>query len=143
MTPLSTKKRGRNGKRKVAHYPLKEQGRNHNTTVISYEWNTHTFIGITDDYLAQCRGAYPAVDVQSEIRRAALWCRNNPQKAKRRSSWGQFLSNWFSKAQKDATGGGNGKSDGDDDTLTEEELIAKARAGGSKLPWLTEEVAHV
>ena len=112
------------------------------TTTITYDWETHTFTGISEDYVAQCSEAYPAIDIPSEIRRAALWCRNNSGKAKGRKDWPRFLGNWFSRAQGDAEVAGR-KQAASDDTPTEEEITAKARAGGSKLPWLTGEPAHV
>ena len=40
---------------------------------------------------------YPAVDLKSEVLRAAEWLLNNPQK--RRSNVAQFLSNWFQRTQ--------------------------------------------
>jgi len=54
--------------------------------------------------------------------------------------WKAAVRNW---QRRDAADNGKRQPDEDDDLPTEEELIAKARAGGSKLAWLTGEVSHV
>jgi len=109
---------------------------------ITYDWDRYTFIGIAEDYIQQCTEAYPGVDIHAQIKRAAIWCRNNPRKARQRKDWPRFLGNWFSKAQRDAEASGLAQNAlADDDLPTEEELVMKARAGGSKLPWLTEDPA--
>ena len=41
--------------------------------------------------------AYPAVDVPSEIKKAAVWLMANP--ANKKSNYARFLTNWISKAQ--------------------------------------------
>jgi hypothetical protein len=54
--------------------------------------------------------------------------------------WRAAVRTW---RRRDEAGNGKPKQESvQDDDLTEEEIVAKARAGGSKLAWLTGEVAN-
>ena len=44
--------------------------------------------------------AYPALDIETELFKAAEWVKANP--ANRKSNWRRFLTNWFSRAQERA-----------------------------------------
>lgn len=65
---------------------------------IHYDWAAFAFVGITPDRLRQWVDAYPGIDVEAEIRKAASWCRDNPPKARLKRQWARFLGNWFSRA---------------------------------------------
>jgi hypothetical protein len=47
--------------------------------------------------------------------------------------WKATVRNW---QRRDAAGNGKARPDEDDDLPTEEELVARMRAGGSRLPWV-------
>jgi hypothetical protein len=49
------------------------------------------------DWLPKWKGAYPAVDVEAEIRKAAIWIQSNPTNKK--SNYARFLSNWMNRTQ--------------------------------------------
>lgn len=55
------------------------------------------FIGITEEQELTWQEAYPAVPIPPAIARAAAWAKQNP--ANRKSNWGRFLVNWFSREQ--------------------------------------------
>lgn len=85
---------------------------------IGFDYGSNCFTGITDDDLKVWSEAYPAVDVSVELRRAAIWLRDNPTKRKKNVQG--FLSRWFSKTQE--RGGTRGQSPptkGIRDTLNE------------------------
>lgn len=98
---------------------------------ITFDWTTFTFTGIPEDLLHQWAGAYPTIDVDGEIRRAAAWCRTNERKARARSDWSRFLGNWLSKSQRDAEAAGQRQEEpqpAEDWTPTPEELEERKRA---------------
>jgi len=53
--------------------------------------------GVSEDMLAAWKEAYPAVDLKTEIHRAAQWLIANP--AKRKKNIYRFLINWFGRNQ--------------------------------------------
>lgn len=64
---------------------------------IIFNFESGQFEGITNVKKTQWADAFPAVDIELEIKRAALWALNNPKK--RKNNWGRFLVNWFSRTQ--------------------------------------------
>lgn len=64
---------------------------------IAFDFSTGKFLGIGDDDVKAWREAFPAVDVDGEILRAALWLASNP--TKRKSNYLRFLTSWMSRAQ--------------------------------------------
>lgn len=54
--------------------------------------------GITDQTLEAWSLAYPAVDIQSELNKAAAWIISNPTMAPR-TQFSRFLLTWFSRTQ--------------------------------------------
>lgn len=58
-------------------------------------WNEQRgeFTGITDERLAEWRGAYPDLDVTLSLKRAAQWMAANP--ARRKKNVERFLVNWL------------------------------------------------
>lgn len=69
-----------------------------------FNYTTNIFENIIDDDIKQWAEAFPAVDIRLEIKNAAIWCKDNPDK--RKEKWGRFLSNWFRRTQEH--GGTNG-----------------------------------
>lgn len=67
-------------------------------------WNplTRNFDGITPDDLQRWTSAFPAVDIDAELKRAALWVDSNKARG-RKKNYFKFLTNWLSRAQE---GGG-------------------------------------
>jgi hypothetical protein len=55
---------------------------------------------VPKDLIATAREAYPLVNIELEIKRAAAWLVANPAKSKKDAS--RFLNNWFKGSQKDA-----------------------------------------
>lgn len=53
--------------------------------------------GITDEDKKKWQVAYPAVDIDGEIKRAELWLVSNPKKRKKNVY--RFLVNWFARSQ--------------------------------------------
>jgi hypothetical protein len=110
---------------------IRMQNTSKNTVIPTYDWNTYTFVGVQEDLLHQWSQAYPLVDVQAEIRKAAAWCRNNESKARARKDWPRFLGNWLAKDQRDASASGRTKREpqpGDPDWLPTEEYVDKILA---------------
>ena len=70
---------------------------------ISFSFEKSVFEGITDKDIELWRKAYPAIDVENEILKAACWLAANPKNAK--SNYKKFLNNWFSRAQDHARPG--------------------------------------
>ncbi len=58
------------------------------------------FTGLPDSLIAGWAGAYPAVNVQQEIAKAAAWLMSNTKNKK--SDYPRFLNNWLSRAQDSA-----------------------------------------
>ena len=66
-----------------------------NNTIYNYE--SKEFENITSVMMEKWAEAYPAVNIEMEIKRAAIWAGDNP--SKRKKQWGRFLSNWFKRNQ--------------------------------------------
>lgn len=61
--------------------------------------NDGTFYPVTMQDVEEFRQYYPAVDVESEIRKVAAWSKNNPTKRKTRGGVRKFINGWLSRAQ--------------------------------------------
>lgn len=70
---------------------------------ITFKRESARFDNITKDELARWRTAYPKVNVDGEILRAAEWAKTHPPKRQ----WRRFLVGWLSRAQERAGGGAN------------------------------------
>jgi len=87
------------GEQTSLHDPCK-LGKKPESSRVSFDFRTGTFRGITDEDLeAWCR-AYPAVDVQGELRRMATWLMANPHR--RKKHYKRFIVNWLASEQKRA-----------------------------------------
>jgi len=87
-------------------------------SAIYFSFEDEKFHNITKKQIQLWKDAYPAVDISTEIRRAAAWMAANP--AKKKKQWKRFLMGWLSRAQER----GGTKNYGD------ENPIRKKRVGG-------------
>ena len=78
---------------------------------ISFNVATFNFNGIDCDQKGRWKDAFPAINVDAEILRAALWLKANPEN--RKSNYEKFLTNWLMRSQDRAprttTGASNGQ----------------------------------
>lgn len=56
------------------------------------------WLGITDQLTQAWSSAYPAVDIQAELKKSAAWILSNPTLAPK-SQFSRFLLTWFSRTQ--------------------------------------------
>lgn len=56
------------------------------------------WLGIGNDEMTAWGAAYPAVDVDAELKRAAAWIVSNPNLAPR-SQFGRFIGTWLARTQ--------------------------------------------
>jgi len=82
-----------------------EEEEENTTNKIDFDFKKKTFTGITAEDKKLWKEAYPAVDIDQEIKAAKCWLVANPNKAKK--NYAKFLINWFSNSQK---GGFNAKN---------------------------------
>lgn len=61
--------------------------------------NDKSFYDVPVGKLTIWREAYPAVDVESELKKMTAWCDSNPTKRKTRRGVEAFINNWLSRAQ--------------------------------------------
>lgn len=71
----------------------------------------HGFVG-ADPYIPSWRQAYPAVELDTEIAKAAAWLVANPKN--RKSNVARFLTNWLARAQDRAPPRGGSSAGGRD-----------------------------
>src|SRR5690606_8347538 len=58
--------------------------------------------GITEDQLSAWKEAFPAVDVDAELKKMAAWIVSNPALAPK-SQVGRFVNSWLTKSQNQAS----------------------------------------
>jgi uncharacterized protein YdaU (DUF1376 family) len=73
------------------------------------------WLGIPDELLRQWDRAYPAVNIDGELAKAAAWIIANPKN--RKSNYARFLTNWLTRAQDNAGRVGGGRSNGHSDSI--------------------------
>jgi len=64
---------------------------------VSLDFSSGQWLNISEKDFQLWSGAYPAVNLQVELQRAAAWLIANPKN--RKSNYKRFLTNWFSRAQ--------------------------------------------
>jgi len=69
---------------------------------------TEGWSGVSDELRSELHEAYPACDLDRQLRQMTLWLKSNPQRAKK-SNWLRFINNWLKKEQ-DRGGDLRGKS---------------------------------
>lgn len=67
------------------------------STAIAFDAENRRWLGVESKDIAAWSLAYPAVDVQTEMAKAAQWAWSHP--ANRKSNWGKFLVGWLGRAQ--------------------------------------------
>ena len=65
--------------------------------MITFNFENCRFEGIPNRRMELWRDAFPAVNIELDMKRAALWILDNPKKKKK--YWGRFLTNWFARTQ--------------------------------------------
>lgn len=58
-----------------------------------------TEFDVTESMVAEFKEAYPAVDVEQQLRNMRQWCLSNPKSKKTRSGCMRFINNWLMKDQ--------------------------------------------
>ena len=56
------------------------------------------FQNVTDSHLVRWRGAFPAVDIDHQLKKMDSWLIDNPKKA-HKSNWSAFMNRWLSREQ--------------------------------------------
>jgi hypothetical protein len=64
---------------------------------IVFDYSSGEFKGITPDLLKYLSDKFPAIDVDGELKKAAVWCIGNPDKKK--VKWLAFIGRWLTRAQ--------------------------------------------
>ena len=64
---------------------------------VQFDFTNRIWTGITEEDLKQWKAAFPAVDIETELKSAAQWAFDNPNKKKK--NWRRFLTNWFCRRQ--------------------------------------------
>mgnify|MGYP001573014906 CR=1 FL=1 len=63
-----------------------------------YDFTTSLWHGISDEQVALWAEAYPAVDVDLELRQMGEWCKSNGARGKKQD-WKRFIVNWLKRSQ--------------------------------------------
>lgn len=88
------------GEREADTFAPSDKSLNAADKKISFDYKLGQWEGIE---VKDARGwelAYPALDIETELFKAAEWIKANP--ANRKSNWRRFLTNWFSRSQERA-----------------------------------------
>jgi hypothetical protein len=64
---------------------------------VQFSFETGKFRGISDEHVSRWCDAYPALEIETELAKAAAWLQANP--AKRKKNYQRFLVNWLSRSQ--------------------------------------------
>ena len=62
-----------------------------------YNFTDHVWNNIPDSKVEEWNLAFPACDIELELRRMAVWLEANP--TKRKSNYARFIANWLTKTQ--------------------------------------------
>jgi hypothetical protein len=83
------------------------KGKGASANDVRFDAGTGTW-SVSDLLQSQWGTAFPAVDVQSELAKAAAWLLANPKNQK--SNYARFLTNWLTRAQDRAPAQGGGRT---------------------------------
>lgn len=83
--------------RRVLREELAQIGKKPKIDLVAGKW-----VGINEEQREAWLAAYGAVDLDSELRRAAAWCVSNPTMAPK-SNYGRFLNTWLTRQQNQAS----------------------------------------
>lgn len=67
--------------------------------IISLLLNDKTEYGVTQSYIGELAGLYPAVDIIQELRKMKGWLDSNPDRRKTRRGVKRFINSWLSREQ--------------------------------------------
>jgi uncharacterized protein YdaU (DUF1376 family) len=67
--------------------------------VVGINWDIDSgFQNVTDSHLTRWRDAFPAVDIDHQLKKMNSWLIDNPKKA-HKSNWSAFMNRWLSREQ--------------------------------------------
>ena len=67
--------------------------------IVGINWDSVSgFQNVTDSHLVRWRGAFPAVDIDHQLKKMDSWLIDNPKKA-HKSNWSAFMNRWLSREQ--------------------------------------------
>lgn len=75
---------------------LRKEGKKEETSIY-FDFIERRFFNIKIEDMASWRDAYPAVDIEQELKKTREWLLANP--SKRKSNYRRFIVNWLSKTQ--------------------------------------------
>jgi hypothetical protein len=90
------------------------KGKGASANDVRFDAGTGTW-SVSDLLQSQWGTAYPAVDLQSELAKAAAWLLANPKNQK--SNYARFLTNWLTRAQDRAPAKGGGPAAGQQESF--------------------------
>lgn len=101
---LTQKRRSvRNGAHKERTREEKRRSKSSNDDLLPSWSLANGFVGIDEACRRNWECAYPDVDIDVELASAHSWLVANPAKS-RKKNWAQFIRNWLTKSQRDASG---------------------------------------
>lgn len=75
---------------------------------------------VTHDDVKEFKSLYPEVDVERELKKMAMWCKDNPRRRKTKAGIRTFILGWLDRTEGAQGFKGNGKRDNRDNFTTEE-----------------------
>lgn len=99
---------------------------------LSFDFQTWSFLGISDHDQAEWKTLYPHIDIEVETTRAANWLKSNPTKSNKKL-WRRYLTGWFGRSNdsienKKAYRSASGSPVTDRRTRNKDGTISKSRA---------------
>jgi|Deesub1362A_J573_1020465.scaffolds.fasta_scaffold00107_44 hypothetical protein len=64
---------------------------------VEFDFENKTWIGITDELIEYWKKTFPAVNIQSELKKMGAWLVANPTRKKK--NYKRFIYNWLARAQ--------------------------------------------
>lgn len=89
---------GKNGREGTVSTPVAPTRRTVSAPSMFYDFSESLWHGISDEQVALWGEAYPAVDIDLELRQIGEWCKSNGARGKKQN-WQRFITNWFKRAQ--------------------------------------------
>jgi hypothetical protein len=89
--------------------------KNNNTTTFSFLLKNGTTYNLPTEKLQEYKSTYPGKDVEAELRKAAQWLKDNPNRRKTAKGMPRFLNGWLSRCNNQ-----NSKPTGQQKTETKE-----------------------
>jgi hypothetical protein len=73
-----------------------------NTGKLKIKFENGRWVGVTEEQIEAWNAAYPAVDVEQQLKLAAAWIMSNPTQAPK-SNYPRFLNTWLTRQQNQAS----------------------------------------